>query len=225
MNNALREAWTTIVRPDDYETHMATIGQAQANAKLVEEYFANAPLNAGDSILVMGAGTGQMFNFVSHEFLLPYQTTFSDINAAYLKWLSERLKNAENLRFETVVDDVEQSQLTKTFSLVLAVLVLEHVDWRKAVATLCRLSGNAVFVVIQENPPNLPGAYTPNRPGTMKIFAEVHPTLIPSAQLEAEFNSHAFRKNYAAERTVADGKKMIALGFARTLTDKTSTQG
>jgi ubiquinone/menaquinone biosynthesis C-methylase UbiE len=215
MNNALREAWTTIVRPDDYETHMATIGQAQANAKLVEEYFAKAPLNADDSILFMGAGTGQVFNFVSHEFLLPYQTTFSDINAAYLKWLSERLKNAENLRFETVVDDVEQSRLTNTFPLVLAVLLLEHVDWHKAVATLCKLSSKTVFVVIQENPPNLPTAYTANRPGTMKIFAEVHPTLIPSAELEAEFNSQSFRKNYAAERTVADGKKMLALGFER----------
>jgi hypothetical protein len=216
MDKPLREAWTTIVRPDDYETHMAAIGQAQANAKLVEEYFAKAPLSVDDSILFMGAGTGQMFNFVSHEFLLPYQTTFSDINGAYLKWLSERLKNAENLRYEMVVDDVEQSRLTKTFSLVLAVLLLEHVDWRKGIATLCKLASNAIFVVIQENPPNLPVAYAVNRLGTMKIFAELHPTLIPSAQLEAEFNLHAFRKNYAAERTVADGKKMIALGFERT---------
>lgn len=224
MNNALREAWTTIVRPDDYEKHMAAVGQAQANAKLVEEYFAKAVLNPNDSILFLGAGTGQLFNFVSPAFLLPYQTTFTDINSSYLKWLSERLKNAADLRFSTVVDDVEQSHLTGTFPLVLAVLLLEHVDWRKAVAALCKLSSNAVFVVIQENPPNLPTAYTPNRPsGTMKIFAEVHPTLIPSAELEAEFSTHTFKKNYAAERTVADGKKMLALGFERTRSDATQT--
>jgi hypothetical protein len=33
----LREAWTRFVAAEDYETHMAAIGQAQANASLVAE--------------------------------------------------------------------------------------------------------------------------------------------------------------------------------------------
>jgi len=36
MDPALRHAWTEIISADDYETHMAAIGQAQAAASLTE---------------------------------------------------------------------------------------------------------------------------------------------------------------------------------------------
>jgi hypothetical protein len=196
---------------------MAAVGQAQANAKLVETYFSSAPLNPGDSILFLGAGTGQMFNFVSPSFLLPFQNTFTDINATYLKWLCQRLKNVESLRFTTVVDDIEDSLLSGTFPLVVAVLLLEHIDWRKAVSTICSLSNSAIFLVIQENPSALPAAFTPGRhaTGTMSIFSEIHPTLIPRAELQEEFKSHNFRGNYLEEKIVDAEKKMVALGFHR----------
>jgi len=217
MSSRLREAWTTLIRAEDYEAHMAAVGQAQANAKLVVEYLAAQPPGTGASLLFLGAGTGQMFDFVSPTILLPYQTTFADINATYLQSLAERLREVEGLRYTTVVDDVEKTSLIPGFDIVLAVLLLEHVHWRKAVSTIAALAGQRAFVVIQENPGTLATAITPSGeiPGTMKIFAEVHPTLIPRDELVAEFALRDFALNYSAEKNVADGKKMLALGFAR----------
>lgn len=217
MSTPLREAWTSIIRPEDYEAHMAAVGQAQANAKLVTEYFQQQALEAGATVLFMGAGTGQMFDFVSPAFLRPYRTTFADIHPGYLKRLEQRLRSAEGLRYATVVDDVERTALSGTFNLVVAVLLLEHVPWRKAVGVMCRLAMKKVFVVIQENPPELPTSLTPNRriPGSMNIFSEIHPTLIPRQALLDEFRSYGFQACYSAERSVADDKKMLAISFGK----------
>jgi hypothetical protein len=217
MKSELREAWTTIIQAKDYEDHMASVGQAQANAGLVAEYLAAQQPTAEASLLFLGAGTGQMFDFVSPEILLPYQTTFTDINGSYLELLSGRLHTVEGLRYKTVVDDVEEIRLTPGFHTVLAVLLLEHVDWRKAVSTISGLAANQVFVIIQENPAALATAITPTREiaGTMKIFREVHPSLIPPSDLKAEFARHGFAPSYSAEKVVADNKKMLAIGFER----------
>jgi hypothetical protein len=218
MRSKLREAWTTIIQAKDYETHMAAVGQAQANAELVAEYFAAQPPAASASLLFLGAGTGQMFNFISSKILLPYKTTFADINAGYLECLDERLHEAEGLRYTTVVDDVEKTRLIPGFHTVLAVLLLEHVDWRKAVSIIAGLASQRAFVVIQENPAALATAITPTREisGTMKIFVEVHPGLIPRDELAAEFARRGFAVTYSVEKIVADEKKMLAFGFVRT---------
>lgn len=215
MTTPLREAWTSIIRPEDYEAHMAAVGQAQANAKLVVEYFQQQTLEAGGTVLFMGAGTGQMFDFVSSAFLLPFQNTFADIHPGYLEWLDQRLKSSEGLRYATVVDDVEQTALSEKFDLVLAVLLLEHVAWRKAVSVMCALANKRVFVVTQENPHELATALTPSRhiPGSMNIFSKVHPELIPRQEMLDEFRAQGFLSAYSAERSVADGKKMVAMGF------------
>lgn len=206
-----------MVQAKDYEAHMAAVGQAQANAQLVAEYLVAEPPAAGASLLFLGAGTGQMFDFVSPTVFLPYQMTFADINGAYLQCLVERLRRVEGLRYTTVVDDVEKTSLISGFHTVLAVLLLEHVDWRQGVSTTAGLANERAFVVIQENPATLTTAITPRSeiPGTMKIFTEVHPALIPRGELVGEFASHGFAVTYSAEKTVANDKKMLSLGFAR----------
>ena len=209
MSKKLREAWTTIIRADDYETHMSAVGQAQANAEMVAEYLQTHILVTNASLLFLGAGTGQMFEFISPSILIPYQATFADINGNYLKVLSDRLRTTKGLRYKTVVDDVEDSRLTTGFDTVLAVLLLEHVDWRRAVSAMSSLAAKRAFVIIQENPPTLGTAMTPTREaaGTMQIFREVHPSLIPRDELEAELASKGFVPKYFAERVVADNKK------------------
>lgn len=217
MNQKLRDAWSRLIHAEDYEKHMAAVGQAEANARLVSEYFLAAPLEADARILFLGAGTGQMFDFVSPGFLVPYQTTFADINSTYLQRLRERLATSWEIRHVTIEDDIEQGALQPGFDLVVAVLVLEHVDWRKGVAEACRLSNSRIFVVNQENPESLATSMTPHRevPGTMNVFREIHPELIRVVELREEFRAHGFALSYAAEKTVADGKKMIASGFKK----------
>jgi phospholipid N-methyltransferase len=217
MHSKLREAWSQLIRAEDYEAHMVAVGQAEANAQLVAQYFATVPPKTDARILFLGAGTGQMFDFVSPEFLTPYQTTFADINRAYLRRLSERLGPSNQIRYVTVVDDVEQCALGMAFDLVIAVLVFEHIDWRKGVATACGVTAGRIFVVTQQNPESLAAAMTPQRdvPGTMNVFHEIHPELIPLPLLRDEFRSLGFRLAYEAAKTVADQKKMVASGFER----------
>ena len=171
----LRDAWSRTITAEDYEAHMAAIGQAQANAALVAEYLQAQPPSRHASLLFAGAGTGQMFEYVSPEILLPFNVTFTDINAGFLNRLRTRLARTPGLRYATVVDDLEHTTLSRRFDLVLEVLVLEHVQWRVALATLCKLTERELFVVIQENPPDDAMALTAIRdvPETMKVFREV----------------------------------------------------
>jgi len=217
--NPLREAWTSAIRAEDYEAHMAAIGQAQANAALVADFSRAHPPPADSAVLFAGAGTGQMFDFVPPSFLLPYRITFTDINPLYLERLSARLAAVEHLRYNTVVDDVEQTKLSPGFELILAVLVLEHVDWRKAVATLCSLSSARVFIVMQQNPPAAPAPMSATRPipGSMNIFKQIHSQLLSPDEIATEFARQGFQLEYSANRMVADEKKMAALGFQRKL--------
>jgi hypothetical protein len=215
MSEQLRQVWTTTITPEDYEAHMANVGQAQANAILVAEYLAAHPPPRHSSLLFAGAGSGQMFDYVSPEILLPYNVTFTDINAGYLNRLRSRLAHTPDLRYSTVVDDVERPTLSRRFDTILAILILEHVDWRLAIANLCRIAERELFVVIQENPPDAPTALTPGRqiPKTMQVFEKVHPTLIPSAELESEIRARGFVSDYSAHKIVSDEKKMRAFAF------------
>lgn len=217
MSDSLRTAWTKLIHAEDYESHMAAVGQAQVNAQLVEQYFHAHPLMHGELILFAGAGTGQMFQYASPSFLLPYATTFTDINPNYLKWLSERLRGTAGLHYETLVDDIENTSLQRKFALVIVVLVLEHVDWKKAIATIADLAKQNVFIIIQENPPEHSSAINPARriPGTMNVFTKAHPHLIPRHELVTEFCNHHFSETYSSEKYVADGKKMLAVGFTK----------
>ena len=211
----LREAWTTEVRAEDLDAHMSRVGQAQANAQLVGDWLRSNPPKLDSSILFVGAGTGQMFDFLSPDILFPYRVTFTDLNSRYLKRLESRVKSKARLRFETLVDDVERSRLPAGFELAVAVLVLEHVDWRLAVATLCRLSTGNVFVVIQENPPTSPSAVIKGQPlvRTMQIFREVHPVLVNRREVVQEFDHYGFELVYSSEKRVLYDKRMIGLGF------------
>ena len=211
MPPSLRHAWTAIIQPADYEAHMAANGQAQANAELVRELFLIAPPPTGAAILVAGAGTGQMFDYLDPGILAPYRTTFTDINPDFLDSLEARLESHE-LAFETLVDDIERPSVPGYFDLVIAVLVLEHVDRPSAVAGMCRLATWRIFVVIQEDPPNLESRLAV---GTMNVLRELQPRLVDRVELVSAFEKHGFRVHRVSSREVADSKEMVAIEFLR----------
>src|SRR5713101_7078807 len=129
----LRELWRRHIAADDYERHMAAVGQAEANAGLIQELFRDHAPPPGARLLFAGAGTGQCFDYLPANIVAPFRTTFSDINPGYLDRLSARIHGVD---FTTAVDDIESSQLAGAFDLAIVILVLEHVHWRKAVAGL-----------------------------------------------------------------------------------------
>lgn len=187
---------------------MAAVGQAQANASLLEELFLGYAPRLGARILFAGAGTGQCFDYLPANLLGRYRVTFADINAGYLARLAERLAGSD---IATVVDDIEATRLAGPFELAIAVLVLEHVDWRRAVDSLASQAGR-VFVVIQQNP----AEPSPNRlDGTMAILHEASPALVDPLALTAAFEAHGFGPTRTSVRAVPDGKRMLGFDFCR----------
>lgn len=210
----LREAWTDEVTADDYELHMARIGQAQANAELVRQLLAGLQLAEQSRVLIAGAGTGQMFEYLTADVFTGYRLVCSDINREFLTRLESRYG------CEVAEDDIEDSRLSPGFAVIVVVLVLEHVDWHKALVSLARLEPERLVIVIQENPAAMKTAVTPGRlaPGTMRVFAEqALPHLIPPAELTAELARLGFGLEQRQDRPVADGKKMVGLVFTKTL--------
>jgi hypothetical protein len=205
-HHALRREWQNAVTPADYEQHMNNTGQAAANAALSAELLAGVH---GRKLWIAGAGPGQMFE---HGLTLDgFDTTFTDVNAAFLERLRERLPGAR-----AVVDDIEATRLPAGFDAALLVLVLEHVDWRKAIASLA-LAAREWLNIIQRNPSGMNTAVTPGvtPPGTMAAFAtSSRPHLIDEDALAAQAAEYGYHVTRRLERPVKDGKAMIGLHLA-----------
>ena len=142
--------------------------------------------------------------------------TCTDINPALLATLLTRT-NRCGLEISLVVDDIEKPALAPVFDTVVAVLVLEHVDWRKAVRSLAGLGARRIHVVIQRNPPSLETAITMTRRlnKTIAEFARMaNPGLLDEPELVSEFENSGYQLRCVRERPVADGKVMVGISFA-----------
>jgi hypothetical protein len=205
MPRTLRDLWAGHITADDYERHMAGTGQPQANADLLGELFRDAAPAPDARILFAGAGTGQSFDTFPPAALEAYRPVFTDINPLYL----ERLRT----RFvcQTLVDDIEAPRVEGPFDLAIVILVLEHVEWRRAVRELCRLAAR-VFTVTQENPADLVARPLP---GTLAALDELPRHRVDRDELTAEFGGRSFELARTSVREVRDGKKMVGLDFRR----------
>jgi Methyltransferase domain len=217
MDPALRRAWTQIVTADDYDEHMAAIGQAQAAAGLTRHLVEAAPLPAGARIVIAGAGTGQMFDFLDPEVVRPYRLICTDLNPAYLARLRARLAS-HRLDAKIVEDDIERTTLEPRPDLLLATLLLEHIDWRRGVEALAELRPAMCGIILQENPPDMATAVTPGRrlpPSIALAIETAHPVLVPRDLLIAAMTACGYACREIAIREVADGKKLVGLLFCR----------
>jgi len=217
MDAELRRAWTEIVVADDYEEHMAAIGQAQAAGELTRYLIEAASLKAGSRITIAGAGTGQMFDLLPAPVFHPYRVTVSDLNPLFLDRLRERLTR-HGLDAEILVDDIERTALPPGCDLLLATLLLEHIDWRRGVEMFAVLRPRTCGIVLQENPPDMKTAVTPGRrlPSSIaKAVETAHPALVPREDLIAAMAKHGYDCIGGAVRDVADGKRLVALLFSR----------
>jgi len=215
MDPELRRAWTEIVTVEDYEDHMASIGQAQAAAELTQRLIQSASLRPGSRITIAGVGTGQMFDFLAPEVFRPHCLTCADINPVFLARLRERLKR-HGLEAEILEDDIERTALISRPDLLLATLLLEHIDWPRGVEAFARLRPRACGIVLQENPPNMTSAVTPGRrlpPSIAKAVETAHPTLVPRNDLIAAMTERGYVCRETEVREVADGKRLVGLLF------------
>lgn len=216
MDPELRRAWTEIVTAEDYEEHMASIGQAQAAAELTHHLIRSASLRPGSRITIAGAGTGQMFDFLAPTVFGPHRLTCADINPGFLAQLRERLAR-HGLEAEILEDDIEQTALIPGPDLLLATLLLEHIAWPSGVEALARLRPRVCGIVLQENPPNMTTAVTPGRrlpPSIAKAVETAHPTLVPRDGLIIAMTEKGYACRQIEVREVADGKRLAGLLFA-----------
>jgi hypothetical protein len=217
MDEALRRAWTEIVTPDDYEEHMARIGQAQAGADLTRHLIETLRPSRGSRVVFAGAGTGQMLDFLDAALLRPFQLVFTDLSTSFLARLKRRLAQLD-LAAEVIADDFENTALKPGPDLLIATLLLENIDWLRGVQTVGALHPAACGIIIQENPADMKSAFTPGRvlPRSMAEAAtDAHPVLVPYDHLVPALAAHGYERTDASSREVADGKRLIGILFQR----------
>ena len=215
MDPESRRAWTEIVTPEDYDRHMEAIGQAQASADLVSWFLLRARPPPGSRVTVVGAGTGWMLDHVD---LTPFRgprLTFTDLSPRFLRVLRERVV-AHEVEAEVLMDDIEATHLPRGMHLLIAGLVLEHIDWKKGIASIAALCPRFIGVIIQENPPGMTTSITPGRPLPPSIEAAskvAFSSLLPRPGVVQEFERWGYRCEEESVRSVADGKHLIGCLF------------
>ena len=210
MHSALRDAWKDQVLAEDYEAHMAAIGQARANAEHLRGMLLRYPPPPGALVWMAGAGPGQMFDYLPAELLSPWRLVCTDISQRFLAVLRGRYSRAE-----CVVEDLLRPALAGECDTAVVVLVLEHIDWRRGVKALAARRPRQLFVVIQRNPEGMQSAVSPQRvlPGSMVVFGGTHPELLREEELVEAFAVEGYTLAERQASPVADGKTMLALVF------------
>jgi hypothetical protein len=215
VDSDLRKGWTQIVTSEDLDQHLAMVGQAQVNARLLVDLLAASSLHADAELLLAGVGTGQLFDYADIDVLARYRLTCTDINASFLAALETRLRATPLLRASVKLDDLETTQLSGPFDAAAAILVLEHIEWRKGVLALAGLHPAWIFLVIQRNAAT-PGVVPMERDlaPSIRAFGEVaRPTLVAETELTAALAECGYTLDERHERPVPDHKTMIGLAF------------
>jgi hypothetical protein len=215
MDSNLRKGWTEIVTGEDLDQHLARVGQAQVNARLLVELLAASSLRADAELLLAGVGTGQLFDYADVAALARYRLTCTDINASFLAALKTRLRATPQLRVSVILDDLETTQLRGPFDAAAAILVLEHIEWRKGVAALVELRPAWIFLVIQRNEatPEMVPMQRDLAP-SIRAFGQVaRPTPVAEADLTAALAASGYTLDQRHERPVPDRKTMLGLAY------------
>lgn len=195
---------------------MTNVGQAQANAGLMRDLVLAAKVAPESRVLIAGAGPGQFFQFASADYLESHEVVLTDINPSFVELALARAAEAGLERVEAQVDDIEATQLVGPFALAVLVLVLEHVDWRRAIGQVVGLGVGFLLIVIQRNPESLETMVTPHRelPGSLKACQSGEkPHLLEEAEVISCLSDVGFALSKRDERQVPDGKSMVGLMF------------
>jgi len=210
-----RRGWMEIVTVDDIDEHMLTIGQAVPNAGLVMRMLNDFPLSENSSILVPGAGTGQMFDYIYTSQLGNYKFMFTDLNGSFLNKLDQRLSLVGESEYETLVDDIEDTKLSGNYDGILAVMLLQHIDWRKGVKSMLGFNPSRLYFIIQEQNGD-EHSFRKELPMSIKRFAETAaPCLVPKMDLIDYLRERNFDYLDGYRRGVPDDKVMVGLVFGK----------
>ena len=218
MDAGERRGWMEIITAADLDSHMAAIGQAEANAKIVKQMLAEHPLSPNSRLLIAGCGTGQLFDYVKpHDLGSNVELVLTDINPSFLAKARERLQSFSRFRYSTTLDDIEDTRLKGVYESVLVVLVLQHVECGKALESLLSLSPNRLYIIEQEQDPSQ-HAVTKSKKllDAWKRYAEVaNPKLVQRQELTDFLQKKGYQVVGKYERAVPDNKTMYGFVFEK----------
>ena len=212
-----RQAWLNIVKPAELDIHMASIGQAEANAAIVREMFDRFPLTDGARLLVHGCGSCQMVDYLSLAEIGNVDFTFADLSPVMLEEGKRRLDKVLDARYRLVIDDIERSTLTGPYDAVLLVLVLLHVQWRISLTQMMGFHPSRFYIVDQEQ---MPGSSTVTTQGellpSMRRYREVAGMeLVPRQDLITHMSENGYRLRWTMNRLVPGDKTMVGFVFEK----------
>ena len=216
MDSGERKGWLEIITINELDSHMAAIGQAEANADIVKQMFAEYPLQPNSRLLIPGCGTAQLFDYIQPSDLgSNIELVLTDIKPSFLAKARERLQRFSGINYTTQEDDIEDTKLKGTYGSALVVLVLQHVEWQKALDSLVSLNPSKFYIIEQEQDPSQ-HAVTKSRQlsEVWRRYAEVaNPQLI----LRKELTDYLVKKGYEVigsyERAVQNNKTMYCFVF------------
>lgn len=215
--NGEKEAWLNIVEPQDMDLHMANIGQAEANASLVREFFEKYPLAEGAKLLIHGCGTCQLFDYLNPSEIGRVQITFADISQKMLEAAKQRLAKFEGLKYDILTDDIEDTAITGHYYAVLLILLLLHVDWKKSLDNVIKFSPSHIYIIEQEQDPQKPSVTKERKlPPSIRRYAETaEAQLVLRKDLTEYLREKGYALAYTKEVQVPDNKKMAGLVYAK----------
>lgn len=217
MEENLRNAWTQIIVADELDDHLDDLGQAKINAQIVNEMLNDYKLPRDSKILMPGCGTGQIFDYLSPDLCKNYNLTFTDINQSFLNKLSERLSLYCVLRYRCLLDDIEETNIFETFDGIIPVLVLEQLEWEKAIDTLVNYNPQFLYLIIQEQSCNTQTitVNVKSRDSIRKFSEMANPQLVPRNELIKRLGLKNYKLCSIYERDVPNNKQMVGLVFSK----------
>jgi len=215
MPHGEREAWLDVVHPADLDSHMASVGQAEVNAAIVKEMFVRYPLAENAKLLIHGCGTCQMFDYVDLSVFGKSDITFADLSPRMLEVARKRLARFANSSHRIIVDDIESSSLHGRYDAVLLVLVLLHVNWKKALENILRLGISSLYIIEQSQRGTFTMTSTTQTLPSMQRYQEVaSPLLVSPDDLSDFLGRRGFKMLWTTERQVPGSKSMLGFVFS-----------
>ncbi|MFH1263470.1 MAG: hypothetical protein V1495_08545 [Pseudomonadota bacterium] len=114
------------------------------------------------------------------------------------------------------MDDIEKTRLPDPYDGVAAVLVLQHIDWKKGLDTILGLKPSRIYLIEQGNL-KIGHAVTKGRflpPSVTEYVATVTPQLVPLEAVPDYLAQHPYRLSNVYERPVPDDGVMVGMVFA-----------
>ena len=138
MDPGLRRAWTQIVASEDYDEHMARIGQAQAGADLTCQIIRVRHGTRRQPRRDRGRRPSAGARFRGPRAAPAVPPHLHRPEPGVSARLTRRLVR-HGLAATVLEDDIEQTALEPAPDLLLATLLLEHIDWRRGVEAIAGL--------------------------------------------------------------------------------------